>query len=119
MMIVDAVGSAPSEHAVYFLVTAYMESLRNFERTCGVPPRVLDLPVAGAADLSERLGMLRGESGAPPGSAVVVSEIDAVLTSALGRLSALGDPVETAPPIPASAAIHSSRSDSQHSALSV
>ena len=119
MMIVDAVSSAPSEHAVYFLVTAYMESLRNFERTCGVPPCVLDLPVAGAADLSARLGTLRRESGAPPESAVVMSEIDAVLTSALGRLSAFGDRVETTPNIPASVAIHSSRSDSPHSALSV
>ena len=116
MMIVDAVSSAPSEHAVYFLVTAYMESLRHFERSCGVPQRVLDLPVAGAEDLRERLGTLRRTMSSPLESIVAVSEVDAVLTSALGRLSTLAEVLQLGP-VPA--AIHSAKSDNPHSALSV
>ena len=115
MMIVDAVSSAPSEHAVYFLVTAYMESLRHFERSCGVPQRVLDLPVAGAADLRERLSTLRRTTSSPLESMVAVSEVDAVLTSAIDRLST----IELSQLTPAPAAIHSARSDNRHSALSV
>ena len=30
MMLADAIDSAVSEHAVYFLVTAYVESLHHF-----------------------------------------------------------------------------------------
>jgi hypothetical protein len=115
-MIVDAVSSAPSEHAVYFLVTAYMESLRHFERSSGVPQRVLDLPVAGAADLGERLSTLRRTMSSPVESIVAVSEVESVLTSALGRLSTLGE-LSQLTPVPA--AMHSARSDNRHSALSV
>ena len=44
MMLADAISSATSEHAVYFLVTAYVESLHHFHRSLGIPERVIALP---------------------------------------------------------------------------
>jgi hypothetical protein len=115
MTIVDALTSAPSEHAVYFLVTAYIESLRHFERTCGVPQRVIALPIEATGDLRERLDALR-HARAHPAEAVVVAEVAAVLGAALARLETLGDHV----PAPLSrVALSSARTDSPHSSLSV
>jgi hypothetical protein len=109
MMIVEAVSSAPSPPAVFFLVTAYLESLRHFERTCGVPPRALELPVAGAGDLDERVQALRSAGE----ESVAVSEVCAVLACALARLDELGESAHEsariAPP---------SRSDKQQSSMS-
>jgi hypothetical protein len=116
MMIVDAVNSAPSQHAVYFLVTAYLESLRHFERTCGVPQRVIELPVASATDLSERLEALRRTRDAMSESTVVVSEVSAVLSSALSRLDML---CVTTPGAVTRPAMHLVKSDSRRSLLSV
>jgi hypothetical protein len=90
MMIVDAIRSAPSEHAVYFLVTAYMESLRHFEESSGVPEPITRLPIAGRHDLHERLTLLRSSITTPLESIVPVPEVGAVLDSALERLTAFG-----------------------------
>src|SRR5215207_2971947 len=98
MMIVDAIESAPTEHAVYFLVTAYIESLRHFERGCGVPQRAIELPLAGVPDLAERFEVLRGASHVAPESAVAAAEAAAVLESALRRLSALSEAANALPP---------------------
>lgn len=116
MMIVDAVNSAPSQPAVYFLVTAYLESLRHFQRGCGVPQCALDLPIAGAADLHQRLNALQHNFSTPPESAVAISELAAVLGSALSRLEEVGDADRTRL---TRSAMHSARSDSLHSSLSV
>jgi hypothetical protein len=112
--IVDALGSAPSEHAVHFLVTAYVESLRHFERTCGVPHRVIALPVVGAEDLGERLDALRYTHYAA--EAVVVHEVVEVLGAALSRLDALG---AHDPALVARLGLTAARSDTPHSSLSV
>ncbi len=121
MMIVDAIDTAPSQHAVHFLVTAYMESLRHFERTCGVPPRVLELPVCDTRDLAERLEALHIVRDAPCNSGVVVSEVHAVLTAAIVRLDELGEPGERreGPSAPAAPAMHAVRNGSPRSSLSV
>jgi hypothetical protein len=102
MKIVEAIQSAATQHAVYFLVTAYVESLRHFERTSGVPPAALALPIAGASDLEPREAM------------VAVSELAAVITCALGRLEALACAAQ-----PESRAMAHVRNDSRRSALSV
>jgi hypothetical protein len=86
MTIVDAIRSASSPHAVFFLVTAYIESLRHFERSSGVPPQALALPIAGARDLAARARvlkrvLLRLESIVP------ASELGAVLYCAVERLA--------------------------------
>lgn len=115
MMIVEAVESAPTEHAVYFLVTAYIESVRHFEQGCGVPQRAITLPVAGFSDLTERLDILRSESVAP-GSAVAAAEAAAVLAAALRRLSTLSKAPENEL---AATAMRHARTDNRRSSLSV
>jgi hypothetical protein len=114
MMIVDAVSAAPTQHSVYFLVTAYIESLRHFERTSGVPGMVLDLPVSGAADLSDRLDALRRNSDVRLESVVAVSELAAVLACALTRLETLEPELAQADP-----STRHARSGNPRSALSV
>jgi hypothetical protein len=111
MMIVEAIRSAPTQHAVQFLVTAYIESLRHFERTCGVPAEVLDLPIAGSADLEARLTMLHQHTIVPFEAIVAVSELASVLDGAIERLSSLDEhPLSVMP---------HARSDNPRSALSV
>jgi hypothetical protein len=114
MKIVEAIQSAATQHAVYFLVTAYVESLRHFERTSGVPPAALALPIAGASDLEQRLDALRDTAGVPREAMVAVSELAAVITCALGRLEALACAAQ-----PESRAMAHVRNDSRRSALSV
>jgi hypothetical protein len=114
MMIVDAVSAAPTRHSVYFLVTAYIESLRHFERTSGVPGMVLELPVSGAADLAHRLDALRRNSDVKLEAVVAVSELAAVLACALTRIQALEPEIAHA-----DASTPHARSDNRRSALSV
>jgi len=90
MMIIDAIDSAPTEHAVYFLVSAYLESLHHFHRSSGLPEAVVTLPVAGPADLNARLTALRSNVDAPLDPVVPASEVFAVLMSALKRVGAPG-----------------------------
>jgi hypothetical protein len=86
MMLADAIESAVSEHAVYFLVTAYIESLHHFHTSLRIPQRVIALPLGGEDDLAERAQALREVGHASPG---VTGEALAVLECALGRLNAL------------------------------
>jgi hypothetical protein len=115
MMIVDAVSAAPTRHSVYFLVTAYIESLRHFERTCGVPLMVLHLPVNGADDLANRLDALRRNTEVSLDALVAVAEVAAVLSAALARLETLAAEVA---PHPDASTPHA-RSDNRRCALSV
>ena len=87
MMILDAINSAANEHAVYFLVTAYLESLQHFPRGLGLPQSVVRLPVAGLGDLEERLTSLRQDSQLRLDTVVPAGEVSAVLASAVERLS--------------------------------
>jgi hypothetical protein len=116
MTILDAIESAPTEHAIFFLVTAYIESLRHFERGCGVPQAAIELPVAGSSDLAARLEMLRSSADIVPQSNVARSETAAVLASALTRLSHLLQCADTSL---AAGAMRSAKTDSRHSSLSV
>ena len=110
MMIVDAIRSAATQHAVYFLVTAYIESLRHFERSSGVPSEVLDLPLRDHADLTRRSRLLDRHILVPFTAVVAMSELATVLACAAERLAALDA---------TSAFIPSARNDSRRSALSV
>ena len=113
MMIVDAIGSAGTEHAVYFLVTAYIESLTHFERACGVSPEALALPVRGRADLERRARALDRRTAVPLEAVVAHAELAAVLERALERLAAL------AAPAPANVVMPHARIGNPRSALSV
>jgi hypothetical protein len=86
MMILDAINSAASEHAVYFLVTAYVESLQHLHSTLGLPEAVVKLPVGGVHDLEERLTALRHDIRLMPEVTVAASELSAVFASAVQRL---------------------------------
>ena len=87
MMILEAINSAEYEHAVYFLVTAYLESLQHFPRGLGLPQSVVRLPVAGLGDLEERLTSLRRDTQLRLDAVVTAGEVSAVLASAVERLS--------------------------------
>ena len=104
MMISDAISSASSEHAVYFLVTAFIESLRHFPLV--LPERATVLPVTGVEDLTRRLEALSRNTSVSPESRVAASEACAVLLCALVRLSELSDPGVAAPAPGAAAFTH-------------
>jgi hypothetical protein len=87
MTILDAINSAASEHAVYFLVTAYIESLQHFHRGLGIPEAVMKLPLSGPGDLEERLTSLKSNPDVLPGAVVPAAEVTAVLASAVQRLA--------------------------------
>jgi hypothetical protein len=87
MMILDAISGASSEHAVYFLVTAYIESLHHFHRGLGIPECVVRLPVRGRGDLEERLESLHHGIDLPLEAIVPASEVSAVLATAVHRLA--------------------------------
>jgi hypothetical protein len=87
MTIVDAINSAASEHAVYFLVTAYIESLQHFHRGLGIPESVVRLPLSGVGDLEDRLTSLQSTIDVPLESVQPASEVTAVLASAVQRLA--------------------------------
>ena len=87
MMILDAINDAANEHAVYFLVTAYIESLHHFHHSLGIPERVVELPVRGVHDLEQRLDTLRHiDRGAVQGE-IPAAEVSAVIASAVQRLA--------------------------------
>ena len=88
MMIVDAISAAASEHAVFFLVTAYIESLQHYQRSLGIPDSVVTLPVSGVHDLEARLRALRHNINVPLEAVVLASEVSAVLATAVQRLGA-------------------------------
>jgi hypothetical protein len=87
MMILDAIKGASSEHAVYFLVTSYIDSLHHFHRGLGIPESVVRLPVRGMDDLEERLESLHHDSDPPLEGIVPASEVSAVLATAVHRLA--------------------------------
>jgi hypothetical protein len=58
MMINDAIRNASSEHTVYFLLTAYIDSLQFSAR---LPEYVTALPVSGLQDLDWRFEKLFAE----------------------------------------------------------
>jgi hypothetical protein len=85
-MLADAIDSAVSEHTVYFLVTAYVESLDHFHRSLRIPERVVALPLAGIDDLEERVRTLRATGTASDAGPAAALEAIAILECALARL---------------------------------
>jgi hypothetical protein len=89
MMLADAIESAVSEHAVYFLLTAYVESLQHFHTSLHIPQCVIALPLGGLDDLVERVQTLREMSAAPDRDIAPDDEALAILECALKRLRKL------------------------------
>jgi hypothetical protein len=97
MMLADAIESALSEHAVYFLLTAYIESLQHFHTSLHIPQCVIALPLAGMDDLAERVQSLRELSTATDRNAAPDDEALAMLECALERLRTLARSVRPHP----------------------
>ena len=86
MLIGDAIKTAPSEHAVLFLVTSYIESLRHFHRTTGIPEYVVRLPLEGSTDLTARTSRICAGEALAPEAVLPVMEAFTVFNSAMKRL---------------------------------
>ncbi len=50
-MITDALKQAQTEHVVYFLLTAYVETLAYSGSRYGIPDNVKRLPIDGKTDV--------------------------------------------------------------------
>ena len=93
-MLNDAIKLATTEHAVYFLLTAYVETLDYYDPPrSSIPARAKRLPMAGKADVLERLHVLRNARKAHTQSGsiarAVIEEAVDVFSAALQRLTAL------------------------------
>lgn len=54
MMISDVIHEASTEHEVFFLLTAYLESLRYGDKLGTLPQELTRLPLSGAGDVQSR-----------------------------------------------------------------
>ena len=61
MMISDVIAEAGTEHEIYFLLTAYLESVRFGDKLGLLPEHITRLPVSGPADVKQRFDDLRME----------------------------------------------------------
>ena len=104
MMIIEAIETAKTNHVVYFLLAAYVETLGFYDSSrSGLPARVKNLPVRGRADVRERLRALRGlvanSTDCPRDVRRVVDEAVVVFATAASRLSALERPQQCHEPV--------------------
>lgn len=92
MKITEAIKTADTEHVVYFLVTAYVETLHYYDPLrSSLPEDVKRLPMAGISDVSDRLRAVRGaiEQYAQSQARLLIEEVVEVFSTALQRLSAM------------------------------
>ena len=91
-MITDAIQLARTEYVVYFLLTAYVEARTHAGRRSPLPEEVKCFPIAGKADVHDRLRVLRqslaAHACASDAYAAIREAID-VLTAALQRVTVL------------------------------
>ena len=104
MMIIEAIETEKTNHVVYFLLAAYVETLGFYDSNrSGLPARVKNLPVRGRADVRERLRALRGLVAHSTGCARdvrrVVEEAVEVFATAASRLSAPERPQQCHEPV--------------------
>ena len=59
MIIVDAIRRASTEHVVYFLLSAWLETLVHTGRARALPAEAARLPVQGSVDVRRRLRIIR------------------------------------------------------------
>jgi hypothetical protein len=91
-MLTTAIELAETDHVIYFLLTAYVDTLDYYD-----PPRsflsahVRRLPITGQSDVSERLRILRDTLKSHvednPGVGVIIEEAIDVFSAASQRLS--------------------------------
>ena len=89
MKITEAIRIADTEHVVYFLLTAYVETLDYYDPLrSSLPEHVKRLPVTGISDVSERLRALHTaiEQYAQSKVRPLIQEAVDVFSAALQRL---------------------------------
>lgn len=58
MMIADVIRSSNTEHQVYFLLTAYVGTMRYSDKLSRMPEPITHLPLNGISDVRARFGKL-------------------------------------------------------------
>jgi hypothetical protein len=76
LIIVDAIRRARTEYVVYFLLSAWLETLAHTGRARALPAEAAQLPVRGSVDVRRRLRLIRdklasGNDMAPQGMRVL------------------------------------------------
>lgn len=61
MVIADAIRQADTEHVVYFLLCAYVNSATRSDTLKNLPERIVTLPLAGKDDVKSRFATLMYE----------------------------------------------------------
>lgn len=92
MIIKDAIERAGNEREIFFLLAAYVETVRNGDQPNQLPWQVRDFPLAGSDDLKARINGLhvRGSvSDVDHGTRLVVEDTIDVFRTALRRLAFL------------------------------
>ena len=84
MSIIEAINRAETEHAVYFLLTAYLESLWHSDKATGLRGSLRKLPIDGHNDVQERARVLSQD--ACTGHGAIVSEAAEIFRAASERL---------------------------------
>jgi hypothetical protein len=82
--IIEAIKRAESEHAVYLLLTAYLESLWVSETRGALRGSLRRLPIEGQTDVQERAQVLASEERAAEGP--VIAEAAEIFRVAIERL---------------------------------
>ena len=95
MMIGDAILRAATEHQVFFLVTAYIETARYCSTLNKLPQHFLQLPLAGVDDVKTRfdvltLELVRLKPDEGEYTRARITEALGVLDAAISRLGWLG-----------------------------
>ena len=95
-MIADVMNRAPTDHIVYFLLTSYVHACACADKHGQIPGVVKRFPIAGVADIEERLNVLRHLPDRKPTHAVVSEMVD-VFNAAAAKLewTARPAPAET------------------------
>ena len=94
MPITDAIQELHTEHEIFFLLTAYVETLRFCDKLGLLPWQMRDLPLAGLDDVEARIEGLRLQlremvSNADRRASLIIEETIQVFDTALRRLAFL------------------------------
>lgn len=82
-MLTEAIRDAQTEQAVYFLLTAYIETL-GYSDTYGISEKVKRLPIGSKTDVRNRLGVMRNALHAPAATEPAVRRILEEATDVFG-----------------------------------
>ena len=94
MGIADAIRGADSEHVVYFLLCAYINTATHGDELTTLPERIVALPLAGRDDAKSRFTLLMYELDAASkrlddGACLTIKEALTVFSAAVQRLQSL------------------------------